>query len=148
MRKLGIFVTEHALDRIKERLGLSNKAAERMAEVAYRDGIEHSETIGRLNKYIAGLTYAHMKKGTCIRIYGEVVYCFVREKTRRKEKVTLLTAWNIPNALKKNVLSLQKRKKEEPGHEGEAAEEEKGTRADGGDACGNGRDIVEGSEVH
>ena len=50
-----INITKHAYDRMKERLGFSKKAAARMADVAYLEGISHRETNGRLNKYISSL---------------------------------------------------------------------------------------------
>ena len=109
--KGAIYVTDHAYDRIKERMGLGNRAAARMAEVAYKEGITYAETSGKLYRYIEAQTQAHLKAGIYIKIYGEVVYCFLRESEQKKEKTILLTAWNIPNELKKNVLSVQKRKR-------------------------------------
>ena len=106
-----IHVTDHAYERIKERMGLGNRAAARMAEVAYEEGITHADTSGKLYRYIEEQTQSHLKPGIYIKIYGEVVYCFLREKMHKKERVFLLTAWNIPNTLKKNVLSVQKRKR-------------------------------------
>ena len=110
MEKGTVYVTDHAYGRIKERMGLSNRAAARMAELAYEDGITYSETSGKLYQYIEGKTQSHLKPGINIKIYGEVVYCFLREKVNKKEKIFLLTAWNIPNDLKKSVLSVKKKR--------------------------------------
>lgn len=41
-------VTEHAIQRSKERCGLNKKAAERMAEVAWEKGLTHAECTGKL----------------------------------------------------------------------------------------------------
>lgn len=108
-----IVLTDHAYMRIKERMGLSKEAAVRMAERAFCDGIDHSETTGRLHKYLAGEAYKYMKPGTRIVIYGEMVYCFVRLRTTKtiENCALLITVIYIPNNLKSNALGLQKRKR-------------------------------------
>ena len=103
-----IIITNHAYSRMKERLGIKKKAADRIVEVAYEEGISHSETSGRLNKYVSDKARAYMTKGYRIRIYGEAVYCFVE----KGKKIVLVTVWHIPNNLKNQVIGLQKRKKE------------------------------------
>lgn len=110
-----IEITDHAYDRIKERMGLNKKAANRIVPVAYRDGIQHSETTGTLYRYIGSLTRSYMKKGACFKIYGENVFCFVNQKDRESgEKIgILLTVWIIPKDYRKQVLGLQRKKKEE-----------------------------------
>ncbi len=110
-----IDITKHAYDRMKERLGLSKKAANRMAEVAYAEGIRHGETNGRLYRYISAQAYPYMKKGYCLKIYGEAVYCFINGKDEEAEETitSLVTVWVIPQNLKNQVLGLQRRKKGE-----------------------------------
>ena len=108
-----IDITKHAYDRMKERLGLSKKAANRMAEIAYAEGIKHGDTNGRLYKYISSQAYAYMKKGYCLKIYGEAVYCFINGKDEETETSSLVTVWVIPQNLKNQVLGLQRKKKEE-----------------------------------
>ena len=49
-----IVVSDHADIRIKQRMGLGHGAANKIAETAFEEGISHSETTGRLNKYISG----------------------------------------------------------------------------------------------
>ena len=107
-----IDISEHAYDRMKERLGLSKKSATRMAKVAYLEGISHGETNGRLYKYISSQAYAHMRKGFCLKIYGEAVYCFVngQDEETGEDVTSLVTVWVIPQNLKKQVLGLQRRK--------------------------------------
>lgn len=101
-------ITNHTYDRIKERMGLNRRAADRIVPVAYRDGIQHSETTGNLYKYICSRTRSYKKKGTCFKIYGENVFCFVNQKDKESwEKIgTLLTVWIIPNCYKNQVLGL------------------------------------------
>lgn len=111
--KAEIALTDHAYMRIKQRMGLSKESAVRMAERAFSDGIDHSETTGRLNKYLIEEAYKYKKPGTRIVIYGEMVYCFVRLRTTKTGEnfAVLITVIYIPNNLKNNVLGLQKRKK-------------------------------------
>lgn len=110
-----IEITKHAYDRMKERLGLNKKAATRMAEIAYSDGIKHGDTSGQLYRYISAQAYAYMKKGYCLKIYGEAVYCFINRKDEETDEKTssLVTVWVIPQNLKNQVLGLQRKKKEE-----------------------------------
>ena len=113
MLKAEIVLTDHAYMRIKERMGLSKESAARIAEKAFYVGIDHSETTGRLHKYLAGEAYKYKKPGTRIVIYGEMVYCFVRMRTTKTGEnfAVLITVIYIPNNLKNNALGLQKRKK-------------------------------------
>lgn len=110
-----IHISEHAFERMNERSGINKKAARRLAEKAYELGVRHNETSGRLQKYITSKSMAYRKKGTCIRIYGEYVYCFVQHKSRETgeiEKVDLVTVFEIPRSLKNQANGVQKRKKE------------------------------------
>lgn len=111
-----IAVTDHAYMRIKQRMGLSREAAVRMAEKAFSEGVSHSETSGRLAKYIAGKSLEYRQPGTRIIIYGEMVYCFCGARITRigGRFGILVTVWYIPNNLKKNALGLQKRKNSNP----------------------------------
>ena len=109
-----IDITRHAYDRMKERLGLNKKAAARMAEMAYSEGIGHGEMNGRLNKYISAQASAYMKKGYCLKIYGEAVYCFINGKDEETEEDTtsLVTVWVVPQDLRNQALGLQRKKKD------------------------------------
>ena len=114
-----IDVTRHAYDRMKERLGLNKKAAVRIAEMAYESGIRHGETNGRLYRYISKEARAYMRKGFCMKIYGETVFCFIDKVDQDGgERITsLVTVWPIPQNLKNQVLGIQRRKKDEYGNE-------------------------------
>ena len=92
-----IRITDHAFDRIKERLGLSKKAAQRIALKAYAEGIQHEQTTGALRRYLDKIYISHGKSsGT--RIYGEHLWLF-REQT-------LLTVLYLPTELKRSAKSL------------------------------------------
>ena len=94
-------VTNHARMRMKQRCGFSKKSCERMAEKALKEGIRHSETKGRLRRYISGLYVEHKRKGADIRIYGDKAYIFC--------KGVLITVLQIPSDLTKDMKSMIKR---------------------------------------
>lgn len=96
-------VTEHAIQRSKERCGLNKKAAERMAEVAWEKGLTHAECTGKLKKYVTALYFVN-KVANRIRIYGEKVYVFGDTK--------LITILPLPNEYKKLANILEAKKKE------------------------------------
>lgn len=104
-----IDITKHAYCRMKQRLGWGKKTAQRMAEVAYMRGVGHGETNGHLHKYISSQLLGYMKKGHCIKIYGETVFCFVKEKGE-EDVVTLITVWAVPHSLKEHALRSQRNK--------------------------------------
>ena len=45
-----MIVTKHAKQRIKQRCGVNKKSADRMAKIAYENGVKHSELTGNLRK--------------------------------------------------------------------------------------------------
>lgn len=106
-----IIVTQHAYDRMKERCGFNKKAADRMSKMAYEKGINHSEVKGDLFSYISKQCLARKIKGKKIKIYGEMVYCFVDTKIENNEIETkLITVFEIPQNLKKKALCKQAKK--------------------------------------
>ena len=54
---------------MRERVGLTKKNTDKFAEKALTLGIKHSETSGKLNKYITKL-YFNNKNANNIRIYN------------------------------------------------------------------------------
>lgn len=109
-----IYVSQHAYDRAKERLGFNKKAIENAARKALEKGIRHSETTGQIYKYIANKTKSYMTSGSDVRIYGEIVYYFVRHGDKRSPdaKYDLVTVYGLPKRLKPNAFKIQRRKKQ------------------------------------
>lgn len=92
-------VSEHAQERLKKRNGFNKKACERMAQKALTEGITHSQTKGRLNKWITHL-YFRNQRANNIRLYGDKAYIFCDE--------TLVTVLQIPSNLMKNLNAMIK----------------------------------------
>ena len=97
-----IQVSRHAEKRMRERCGLNKKAVERMAEKAYHHGIKHSETKGKLNKWISG-KYLAKGKANNIRIYGDKAFVFCDD--------VLVTVLQVPRVIVKDMEYLVRREK-------------------------------------
>ena len=87
-------VTKHAEKRIRQRCGVSKKAAQRMTEKVYKYGMTHSETTGKLKKYVDSL-YFYNRIANQIRLYGDKVYLF-----HNKDLITVI---QVPNNLVKHI---------------------------------------------
>lgn len=92
-----IHITNHAYERAKDRLSLRQESFDRLAEKAMSEGIKHSDTKGRLNRYLTKL-WAQNKQANNIRVYGENVFLFIDTK--------LVTVFQIPNELRKYLKCL------------------------------------------
>lgn len=94
-----MIVTKHAENHIKERCGLGKKSFQRAAEKALTEGIPHSQTKGKLNKWITSL-YFNGSKANNIRLYGDKAYIFHDQ--------TLVTVIQIPHSLVKGLKKMVK----------------------------------------
>jgi len=101
-----VYLTNHAYDRMKERAGISRKAAGRLVTKAYEDGVGREEVTGSLFRYITSVAQSYNRDGTNVKIYGEMVYCFLNQPNG----VILLTVFWVPNNYKNQALGVQKRK--------------------------------------
>lgn len=90
-------ISRHAAERLKERCGLNKKACERMVQKAFYEGIRHSQTKGRLNKWVTGLYFKNQSANN-IRLYGDKAYIFCGE--------TLVTVIQIPVGLMKDFKEM------------------------------------------
>lgn len=96
-----VIVTDHGGQRIKDRLGLSKKIADKVSQKALEYGLSHSELKGSFRRYVDGLYLKH-KKANNIKIYHRKVYLF-------KEEV-LITVLNLPNRFSTIADKLQRNK--------------------------------------
>lgn len=92
-------ITFHAYDRGRERYQWNNKTLLKMAEIAFLNGIKHSQTNGSLKKYIDKLWHQN-KSVNNIRIYGQDIYFF--------HDNLLITLYQLPNAMKKHTKRYKK----------------------------------------
>lgn len=92
-------VSEHAKERLKERCGFNKKASERMSQKAFEEGIPHSKTKGRLNKWVTSL-YFRNQNANNIRLYGDKAYIFCG--------TVLVTVIQIPSSLMKDLKKMIK----------------------------------------
>lgn len=95
-----ISITEHAYDRMKERLGWNRKAGERMAQKAFVQGITHGETRGSLHRYLDGIFLSYNNANN-MKIYGEAIFIFRNDK--------LITVYALPTKYRK-YMAESKRK--------------------------------------
>lgn len=96
-------VTRHALERAKERSGLSKSAARNLATRALECGLTRSDVVGPLGYYLDGRLRSH-GHGNNMRVYGENVFIFHNE--------VLITVFPLPASLKRAASKLMKRKRE------------------------------------
>ena len=89
------YLTDHAVQRTKERVGLPKRSAEKNAQKALENGIRHCETKGSLNRYITAL-YWKQKTANNIRIYCNNVYIFNNSVAGTKRFFqALIDEWNF-----------------------------------------------------
>lgn len=101
--KIELEITQHAYDRAKERFRWKSKSLEKMAQKAYEVGIQHSDTAGKLNKYIYKV-YSQYRTANRIRIYGNVIYLFRNQM--------LITLYQIPSELSRYATQCKTKKSE------------------------------------
>jgi hypothetical protein len=87
-------LTDHSIDRAKQRLNIKPKPFLKMAERALKEGICHNQTSGKLNSYLSSL-YFYNKSANNLRIYGKFVYIFHSE--------TLITVIHLPKVFFKQL---------------------------------------------
>ena len=80
-----------------ERLGINKKSIQRVADKALTDGFAHSQTKGRLNKYITKLYFTN-KTANNIKVYGDKAYIFTSN--------LLITVIQIPSDLTKDIKAM------------------------------------------
>jgi hypothetical protein len=101
---LGVELTRHSEQRERKRCGVPKKAVARLAEIAFEKGLRHSETKGRLNRYITSL-WGKNTMANNIRVYGDKVFIFCDN--------ILITVLNLPTGCIPIARKLLARKKED-----------------------------------
>jgi hypothetical protein len=94
-------ITNHGEQRVKDRVGVSKKLAEKMADKALEFGIKHDEVAGELKKYLDRIYLSH-KVSNNTRIYNQKVYLFNGKK--------LISVLDLPSKFHKTVDKIKKHK--------------------------------------
>ena len=97
-----IQVSKHAEKRLRERCGLNNKSLNRMVNKAFASGIKHSDTKGKLCKWVTSL-YFNNQQANNIRLYGDKAFIFCDN--------ILVTVIQIPSSLRNDMKVLVKERK-------------------------------------
>lgn len=114
-----INITDHAADRLRQRLGLKGRSAEKKAFVAFREGIDLANARGQLADYINELNDRY-ESAAYVKIYNECAYVFSRENGKgrtyrtdsREIVVNLITVYPVPGEISKAYNAQKKRNHE------------------------------------
>ncbi len=96
--KMKAILTNHSIDRAKERCGWNRCALERMADKALESGISQKDVSGRLRRYIDKHSIQH--PGHRSFIHGNVVFVFAG--------VTLITVLDLPKEFQRAAKASRK----------------------------------------
>lgn len=99
-----IKLSHHAKKRMKERCGLNKKAAERLAIIAFTQGLTHAELRGRVKRYVDYL-YLKEQRANAIKIYGNEIFLFRGNM--------LITVLDLPSRFTRSVQQLSKKRHSE-----------------------------------
>ena len=93
---MNVVISNHSIDRIRERMGCNKKSCLRIAELAYKKGITRNDVTGNLSTYM-GYTKTKSQKDTEIKLYGDKCFVFIKDENA----IVLLTVMQIPTKLMK-----------------------------------------------
>lgn len=95
-------VTRHGEKRIRERIGVSKKGAERQAEMALERGLSHGQMKGSLHKWVTSVAMKEYRRGQYY-IYNNKLFIY--------KSSLLITVIPVPSNLHKSVAEQNKKKK-------------------------------------
>lgn len=108
-----VILTDHAIMRGKERLGLGKKALDRMTNKAFQEGLKLDEMYGNLYSYLIEITNQDYKAPLSdIRLYGEHIFLYSlgSDSAFGDTYPVMVTVLQVPVELRKQAL-IQFRKK-------------------------------------
>ena len=82
-----VYMSDHAMNRLKQRNGWNRTTSLRMVQRIYDEGIAPEDVKGYLAKWVKNKN-SEINPGDCLRLYGDVLYVFHRN--------TLITAYQAP----------------------------------------------------
>lgn len=92
--KPAIVITEHADERLKERLGLPKSARQAATQRAFERGRLHKDATGRLKRYLDKCWLQH-RNANNVRLHAEHIWFFAG--------TTLITVYEIPKNLRGGI---------------------------------------------
>ena len=90
-------VSRHGTKRIRQRCGIPKKSTSRLAELAFREGLDKKEVNGRLRRWLD--RDVDLEGDKFVRLYRGKIYLF-------SEKKVLITILDVPGYLQRQ-LSIQ-----------------------------------------
>lgn len=96
-----MYVTKHAIKRVKERTGLKKKLSEKLLTKALESGLQHKDVKGKLRKYVDWLFFEHCQTNHNIRIYNDYVFICSND--------AFVTIFHIPKCHRSSARSQQKK---------------------------------------
>ncbi len=96
-----VVVTRHGEKRIRKRLGVNKKSANKTAEKAMAFGVAHAEATGKLSRYLDSV-YLPYRTANNMRVYNRAVYLFHGD--------TLITVLALPKRYHDLADKLQRTK--------------------------------------
>lgn len=96
-------ITKHSEKRIRQRIGINKKSAEKQAQKALDYGVSHKEATGKLCQYMNGVFLMNFRP-TNMRVYNRMLYLFRDNK--------LITVLPLPNWYWAQADKLQQKKSE------------------------------------
>jgi len=89
---MAIVVSDHAMKRIRKRIGISKKSAHSLAYRAFEKGIKRKDVKGSFKRYLDGIYFKYCSANN-VGVYGNHVYLF--------GGTTLITVFTLPSKYKK-----------------------------------------------
>lgn len=81
------YISGHGEERMRKRLGLPRRAAQRTAEKALKDGATHGQFTGSFKRYLDSVFFSNPAINN-LRVHAGTLYLFANE--------TLVTCWQVP----------------------------------------------------
>lgn len=98
---MNLIITDHAQKRIRKRMGANKKTVSKLSDLAFKNGITHSETTGSLRRYCDRLYLSHRIPNN-MRVYNQRVFLF-------KDNI-LITVVNLPQKYNRAEQKIKSRK--------------------------------------
>ena len=109
---MSVQITDHAVSRIRERLGVNKSAVQKLADTANESGMRHADLGGRLSRYVA--RQANLHGWASYRVTGDGLFVF--------RSNVLVTFYPFPEAHRKQAATQwRKHKSRRTQPDGEAA---------------------------